>query len=133
MRHIWLAGEGGREMMDAWRLGGRSIAHGHAMEHLVPKEKYGESNSEFYAFSRGQPCFTHPGVMDHTWQNVHWIAGETNLRNLRHWKEQGVRSLSFESQARYELKEEGGYPIRWAQFHICARGMWNSGNQEKRQ
>ena len=83
MRHIWLAGEGGREMMDAWRLGGRSIAHGHAMEHLVPKEKYGESNSEFYAFSRGQPCFTHPGVMDHTWQNVHWIAGETNLHAMK--------------------------------------------------
>ena len=29
----------------------------------MPKEKYGESNPEFYAFSRGQPCFTHAGIV----------------------------------------------------------------------
>ena len=275
MRHIWMVGTiTGYDLRDAWRLGGRSIAHGHAMEHLVPRNKFGKTHPQFYSSPRGQPCFSHPGVikvivdecrrrldkqsagivtvslcasdnpligscpdapdmgnasahnlylanavarelakthpgrflltfyaywvthpppdslmkaepgvvvmlvnegdhlrswadpdtpnrpvaigktnqrerkhflawkktgavmaiydyfipgvMDHTWQNFQWNAGDTTLRNLRYWQKHNVRFISYESQKRYELKDGGGFPLRWPLMYVAARGMWDT-------
>ena len=56
-RSLWLHGDIGM-VKDAWRLGGRDINIGHAMQELVPPDKY----KEYYG-GKGNPSITHPEVI----------------------------------------------------------------------
>ncbi len=55
------------------------------------------------------------------WKDAPWYDGDTTVRNLRVWKEAGISRLSYESQA----EKDAGFPLRWAQYYIGARAMWN--------
>ncbi|MAE63339.1 MAG: hypothetical protein CMJ18_03630 [Phycisphaeraceae bacterium] len=47
---------------DAWRIGGRAYAIDHALDHLVPRREHLEAHPDW--FGPGQPCMTHPDVVD---------------------------------------------------------------------
>jgi len=65
-RDIWLVGdlsgsEDGQAVIDAWRMGGRPVSSGHALDGIVPREKYQKDHPEY--FGPVQPCLTHPEVI----------------------------------------------------------------------
>jgi len=60
MRDIWMVRRH-RVLLDAWRLGGQSISHGHAFNGLVPPQKYKAEHPDW--FGEKQPCLTHPQVI----------------------------------------------------------------------
>ena len=65
-----------------------------------------------------------PACNDPDWQRVPWYSGEAALRNLRYWKEHGIRYVQYETGTS-ELGD--GFPtIRWPLYYIGARGAWDS-------
>ena len=64
-----------------------------------------------------------PGCQKPEWQSVPWYSGETALRNLRYWKRNDVKFITYESG--YE--SGSGFPIRWPLYYVGARGLWNPG------
>ena len=62
-----------------------------------------------------------PGCSNPNWRRVPWYSGEAALRNLRYWKENGVRYITYETQ--YE--DGDGFPIRWPLYYVAARGLWD--------
>lgn len=62
-----------------------------------------------------------PGCSKEEWKSIPWYSGETALRNLRYWKRNDVRFITYESG--YEKRN--GFPIRWPLYYVGARGLWN--------
>ena len=62
-----------------------------------------------------------PGCKQPEWQRVPWYSGETALQNLRYWKRNDVKYITYESG--YERGD--GFPIRWPLYYVGARGLWN--------
>jgi len=62
-----------------------------------------------------------PVLANPIWKDSPWYDGSTTVRNLRLWREHGIRNLTYEIQA----EKEYGFPLRWAQYYIAARAMWN--------
>jgi len=62
-----------------------------------------------------------PAISNITWQEIPWYDGSTAVSNLRYWHRNGIRYVDYESQK--ELND--GFPLRWAQYYIGARAMWN--------
>ena len=57
------------------------------------------------------------------WRRLPWVSNSVVFKNLRYWRDQGVRWVSYESQVAYEYGN--GYPRRWPLYYLAARGMWN--------
>ena len=62
-----------------------------------------------------------PAIGNAIWKDMPWYSGETALRNLRFWNRGGVKYVFYESQGEHN----GGFPIRWPQYYLAARGMWD--------
>lgn len=61
-RHVAAVGSVGRPLTDAWRQGGKHIAHPHALDSLLPREKLIKDHPDY--FGAKQLCLTHPEVID---------------------------------------------------------------------
>lgn len=59
MRDIWLVGD--RRLRSAWRLGGASVSHGHALIRMAERDKYQAEHPDWYG--PGQPSMTHPELI----------------------------------------------------------------------
>ena len=62
-----------------------------------------------------------PVLANPVWKQVPWYDGDTAVRNLRFWKRNGIRYMTYETQA----EANGGFPLRWAQYYVGSRAMWN--------
>jgi hypothetical protein len=62
-----------------------------------------------------------PGITNKTWRETPWYDGDTTVQNLRFWQRNGIKYLDYESQQEIN----NGFPLRWAQYYIGARAMWN--------
>lgn len=62
-----------------------------------------------------------PAIGNKLWADVPWYPGETTLRNLRYWKERGIKFVYYEAQR----ERNGGFPLRWPVYYRCYRGMWD--------
>jgi len=62
-----------------------------------------------------------PVLANPLWKDIPWYDGSTALRNLRLWQREGIRHLTYEIQG----EKDHGFPLRWAQYYVGARGMWN--------
>jgi hypothetical protein len=63
-----------------------------------------------------------PGCSVPAWRSVPWYSGETALRNLRYWKQRGIKYITYETQ--YENGD--GFPVRWPLYYLGARGAWDT-------
>lgn len=61
-----------------------------------------------------------PGCSDKRWNALPWVSGETALRNLRWWKQRGMKWITYESQAGMSAP----LPQAWPLYLVAARGMW---------
>ena len=91
-RDIWLVRkltrsfkDNGQAVKDAWRIGGKGGAFGHALGRVVPREKYLEDHPEY--FGKHQPCLTNPAVIE--------IATEYCRRKIDEERDGGKVLLSF--------------------------------------
>lgn len=50
-----------RGLLDAWRMGGKSVWMSHALWKHVPRAKYEKEHPDW--FGAKQPCLTHPEVI----------------------------------------------------------------------
>ncbi len=73
------------QMQYAWGLGGKSIACGHALGGLIPRDKYEKDHPEY--FGSEQPCLTNPDVIK--------IAVDTFRKELDADKSKRVMSFSL--------------------------------------
>ena len=55
------------------------------------------------------------------WKVMPWYSGETALRNLRYWRNGGIRYVTYQSG----MENGNGFPLRWPLYYIGARGLWN--------
>ena len=62
-----------------------------------------------------------PGCKKPEWQRVPWYSGETALQNLRYWKRNDVKYITYQSGCEHS----NGFPIRWPLYYVGARGLWN--------
>ena len=62
-----------------------------------------------------------PGCGSYAWKRVPWYAGETALKNLRYWRDAGVKYMFYLTW--YELGD--GFPLRWPLYYVAAQGMWD--------
>ena len=106
LRDIWLVGKQAkwygpeaRDMVDAWRLGGVALSHGHALRRLAERDKYIQDHPDWYG--PGQPSMTHPEV-------IKLVAD--NCRKLIDNQPQGIVPISLCAN------DHGGYAQRdlWA-------------------
>jgi len=69
------------------------------------------------------PACNHP-----EWQRVPWYSGESALRNLRYWRERGIRYVSYETgTGELDFLQSDAFPtIRWPLYYVGARGAWDS-------
>ncbi len=56
------------------------------------------------------------------WKNVPLVLGDASLRDLRYYRDNGIRYLYYQSD-HLEVMEDG--PIRWPLYYVVAKGMWN--------
>jgi hypothetical protein len=61
-RHLSSLGGVDRSLRDAWRLGGWCIDHPHALDRLVPPEKYKAEHPDW--FGKSQLCLSNPEVIE---------------------------------------------------------------------
>jgi hypothetical protein len=55
------------------------------------------------------------------WGTVPWYSGDTHLKNLRHWKNAGLRYVYYETA----FERGTGFPLRWPLYYVGARGLWD--------
>ena len=85
LRDNWVVQRLGPPLTDAWRIGGRRIDHGHALDRWLPRAKLAAQHPDW--FGKSQPCLTHPEVIE-------YITARLRER-LDQEKEQGIVSLSL--------------------------------------
>jgi len=61
LRDNWVVRGLDKSLQDAWRLGGWPVAHSHALDRLLPREKYLKDHPDW--FGPKQLCLTHPEVI----------------------------------------------------------------------
>jgi len=64
-----------------------------------------------------------PSANQPPWQSIPWYSGETALKNLRFWHNNGIRYIDYETYG-FEKKPDP-YPLRWPLHYVGARGLWN--------
>ena len=64
-----------------------------------------------------------PGCSHKHWRKLPWVSTDVAFKNLRYWRDKGVRWITYESQKAYE--DGNGYPRRWPLYYVAARGMWD--------
>jgi len=64
-----------------------------------------------------------PGCGQQHWRRLPWVSTDVAFANLRYWRDQGVRWITYESQTAYE--EGTGYPRRWPLYYLAAQGLWD--------
>ena len=57
------------------------------------------------------------------WKHIPWIPGDAALRDVRYYKDNGVRWLYYEG-ANSETIEDA--PLRWPLHYLVAKAMWNT-------